>query len=69
MAMDARSGRAGDDGTPIPQRNALDVVLDDLSGLLGPALSHCSGWSLWGASKTSGSPSPSGSVCMLDVSH
>ena len=69
MAMDARSGRTVIAGAPIPQRNALDVTLDDMSGLLGLALSHRSGWSLWGASNTSGSPSPSGSVSVLDVSQ
>jgi DNA-binding beta-propeller fold protein YncE len=69
MAVDARSGRAVIAGAPIPQRSAFDVMLDDISGLLGPALSHLSGWSLWGASNTPGSPSPSGSVSVLDVSH
>jgi DNA-binding beta-propeller fold protein YncE len=69
MAVDARSGRAVIAGAPIPQRSAFDVMLDDISDLLGPALSHLSGWSLWGASSTAGSPSPSGSVSVLDTSH
>jgi serine/threonine-protein kinase len=69
MAMDARSGRAVMAGAPIPQRSAFDVMVDDISGLLGPALSHRSGWSLWCASHAAGSSSPSGSVSVLDVSH
>jgi hypothetical protein len=35
MATDARSGRTVIAGASIPQRSALDVTLDDISGLLG----------------------------------
>jgi hypothetical protein len=45
LAVDARGGPAVVAAMPIPQRSALDVRLDDISGLLSLALSHRGEWS------------------------